>query len=299
MPKLELLGTIPFRDLEKTFRNATFRGLYDKKGNVRAPYTNASFSLVKVHPPKSLGGMPEVRGKGHRAPLFTPQPTIYENQTNIMKEVDRFLLSHGKKLSNLREAVEYSWQDRGEFHILPPIIEKHSYKLKDGFIDLDHMRTRFKDAYVKDARGNLHHLGATHLKNFYIDEVSKVPHYDIFNSNAPIINYGLGLDGMFDFYIICDGSHRLDYILERVKQPMTALLVEAKSPRTPLYPYYAFPVPFRPTIRLSSKKSERMYHKLERDKIHLLNDFICKVLHYNWEDAGLKVSKLRSNVEIY
>ena len=42
-----------------------------------------------------------------------------------------------------------------------------------------------------------------------------------------------------------------------------------------------------------------MYHKLERDKIHLFNDFIKKILHYDWEAGGLKVSKLRSNVDIY
>ena len=185
------------------------------------------------------------------------------------------------------------------FHILPPIIEKHTFQLKDGYLDLMWLLKQFKGLAIKDAQGKLHTLSKRFLRNFYIDEVSKIDHLDIFNSNVPILNYGLGHDGAFTFYIVCDGAHRLDYVLEKIKQPMTVLLVEPTKKNEYLFPYYAFPVPFRPSIRLSSKKSEKMYHKLERDKIHLLNDFIKKSLHYDWEAGGLKVSKLRSNVEIY
>ncbi len=125
--------------------------------------------------------------------------------------------------------------------------------------------------------------------------MSTIDHLDIFNSNAPIINYGLGHDGEFTFYIICDGSHRIDYAIEHMREPVTVILVEASKKNEPLFPYYALPVSFKPMIRLSSKRSERMYHKLERDKIHLFNDFIKKFFHYDWRPAGLMVSKLRSN----
>ena len=232
-------------------------------------------------------------------PLFTPQPTIYENQSKILEEGDKFLLAHNMKMSELRHAIEYSWKGRGDFHILPPIIEKHTYQLKDGYLDIVWLLKRFKGLYVKDAIGRLHPLSNRSLRAFYIDEVSKIDHFDIFNSNVPILNYGLGHDGEFTFYIVCDGAHRLDYILEKIKKPITVLLVEPTKKNTHLYPYYAFPVPFRPSLRLSSKKSEKMFYRLERDKIHLLNDFIKKTLHYDWEAGGLKVSKLRSNVEIY
>ncbi len=279
-------------------RNITYRGVYTAKGAAVKPYIDAKFSLTTVYPQKSPGSSPEIKVKGKREALFTPQPTIYENQTQIMEEVDKFLLQHDLKMSELKGAVEYDWEGRGSFHILPPVIEKHSYDLKNGYLDLARLLKRFKGLYVKDAAGNLHSLSERNLRGFYIDEVSSIDHLDIFNSNVPIINYGLGHDGIFTFYIICDGSHRLDYVLEKIKQPMNVLLIEPAPGKT-LYPYYALPVPFRPSLRLSSKKSEKMYHRLERDKIHLFNDFIRKVLHYDWESAGLKVSKLRSNVEIY
>ena len=208
------------------------------------------------------------------------------------------MLAHDIQMSKLCQMVEYSWEGRGDFHILPPVVEKHTYHLKNGYLDLPHLLRRFKRLYVKDAIGKLHALADRYLNSFCIDEVSKLEHLDIFNSNAPIINYGLGHDGEFTFYIVCDGAHRLDYVLEKVKKPINVLLVEPAEKKF-LYPYYAFPVPFRPSIRLSSKKSEKMYHRLERDKIHLFNDFIKKTLHYDWEAGGLKVSKLRSNVEIY
>ncbi|HLC32414.1 MAG TPA: hypothetical protein VJJ82_01170, partial [Candidatus Nanoarchaeia archaeon] len=60
---------------------------------------------------------------------------------------------------------------------------------------------------------------------------------------------------------------------------------------------YALPMPFRPTTRLTSKDAEKMYPRLERDKIHLFNDFMKKVLHYDWR--GLYVSGLRSQTNIF
>lgn len=287
------------KSMEDMLRRITFRGVYDARGANVLPYKNARFSITTIYPQSSPGTSPEIKIGRRREPLFTPQPTIYENQTKILEEVDEFLLLHNMKMSELRGAVEYSWEGRGEFHILPPVIEKHTYRLKNGYLDLPHFLKRFKGLYIKDANNNMHRLSDRHLNSFYIDEVSKIDHLDIFNSNVPIINYGLGHDGEFTFYIVCDGAHRLDYVLEKIKFPTTALLVEPAKKGETLYPYYAFPVPFRPSIRLSSKKSEKMYHRLERDKIHLLNDFIKKTLHYDWEAGGLKVSKLRSNVEIF
>lgn len=284
---------------EKMLRDITFRGIYDKKGRPVRPYEHAKFSITTVYPQSSPGGSPEIKIGKRREPLFTPQPTIYENQTKILEEVDDFLLAHDMRMSELRGAVEYFWEGRGDYHILPPVVEKHTLHLKNGYVDLPKLLKRFSGLCVKDARGNLHCLSDRYLTSFYIDEVSKIEHLDIFNSNVPILNYGLGHDGDFTFYIVCDGSHRLDLILEKVKKPMNVLLVEHQESKKHLYPYYAFPVPFRPSLRLSSKLSEKMYHRLERDKIHLLNEFLKKTLHYNWETGGLHVSKLRTNVEIY
>ncbi|HCR52188.1 TPA: hypothetical protein DIV48_00895 [Candidatus Kaiserbacteria bacterium] len=299
MDAITLTRVYSLKSMEDMLRHITFRGAYNVRGSHVFPYQHAKFSLTTVYPQSSPGTSPEVKIGRRREPLFTPQPTIYENQTKILEEVDEFLLGHDMKMSELKHAVEYAWEGRGEFHILPPVIEKHTYRLKNGYLDLAHLLKRFKGVYVKDAIGKLHPLSSRNLRSFYIDEVSKMDHLDIFNSNVPIINYGLGHDGEFTFYIVCDGAHRLDYVLEKIKRPITALLVEPAKKGSTLYPYYAFPVPFRPTLRLSSKKSEKMYHRLERDKIHLLNDFIKKTLHYDWEAGGLKVSKLRTNVEIF
>lgn len=299
MERITLKEIIPIKDLEKNLQQTTFRGMYTEDGQQIRPYKNAKFSLVKVYPQKKAGSSPEISIKGKREPLFTPQPTIYENQTKIMEEVDKFLLKNNMTMSTLRSAVGYDWEGRGSFHVLPPIIEKHVFDLKNGYLDLEKLNKRFKNAYVRDARGNFHHLADRTFSSFYIDEVSKINHLDVFNSNVPILNYGHNQNGKFIFYIICDGSHRIDYILEKIGIPINAILVEPTNEKKPLHPYYALPVPFRPIIRLSSKKSEKMYHKLERDKIHLLNDFICKSLHYDWEAGGLNVSKLRNNVEIH
>lgn len=294
--KLALKGITKTGDLEENLRKIIFRGLYNEKGENKRPYKDASFRLTKVYPPKSMSSCPEIKINGATEDLFTPQPTIYQNQLEIIEIVDNFLRSKGLKLNELESAVEYSWEDRGDFHMLPPVVEKHTYDLDDGFLDLDKLIERFSDSYVKDARGSLHALSSRYLNSFFIDEISKINYLDIFNSNASIINYGLRYKGKQDFYIICDGAHRVDYSLEKLNEPITVILVE---PKESLIPYYAFPVPFRPAIRLSSKQSEKMYPRLERDKIHLLNDFINKVLHYDWGAGGLNVGKLRSNKEIY
>ncbi len=299
MHSLKLEKIIPFKELEKMMQNIVFRGLYASNGEKVKPYRNATFRLAKVYPPKHIGMPAEIQvGKG-REPLFTPQPTIYQNQIEIMAEVDRFLKKQKMSITDLKGAVEYTWKDRGVYHVLPPIIERHTYELQNGFMDLDKLSKRFSGTYARDAQSNMHHLGNMELHNFFIDEVSKIAHLPTFNSNAPIINYGLPYTGPHSFHIICDGAHRLDYALETLNKPITVIVVEAKDKRQPLIPYYAFPTPLRPTIRLSSKKAEKMFYRLERDKIHLLNDFLKKILHYDWETVGLMVSKLRSNVEIY
>lgn len=295
-PQLSLKNRINTKDLEDNLRKIIFRGLYDSNGNNLRPYQDVDFRVTKVYPSKSISSCPEIEINGRSEHLFTPQPTIYQNQIEIIEIVDHFLSSHGLRINELEDAVEYNWADRGDFHMLPPIIEKHAYDLKDGFFDLDKLIERFSGSFVKDAKGNLHSLAKRYLNSFFVDEISKIDYLDIFNSNASLINYGLQYNGKQDFYIICDGAHRIDYALEKLNNPISVILVE---PRENLIPYYAFPVTFRPAIRLSSKQSEKMYPCLERDKIHLLNDFINKTLHYDWLVGGLNVSKLRSNKEIY
>ena len=294
---LSLQTTTSFADLEKILRKIRFRGLYNKKGGPLYPYKQADFLIATVYPQKHMGTSPMIKSGDIKRPLFSPQPTIYQNQLEIMGVLDRFLKKEGYAINELKKAIAYEWKGRGEYHVLPPIVEKHTYDLKNGFFDLDKLSKRFKNSYVKDAKGNLHDLSERYLNNFYIDEVSKIDHLDIFHSNASLINYGVQYSGKHDFYIVCDGSHRIDYALEILNKPVSVILVDTK--KMPLKPYYAFPVPFRPTIRLSSKRSEKMYPKLERDKIHLFNDFIKKILHYDWQTAGLNVSSLRSKQEIY
>jgi hypothetical protein len=293
--KLTLNKIIPLRELKNTLRDVQFRGIYNSKGSRLYPYKNAVFTLATVYPSKTIGLSPTISIGKKKFELFSPQPTIYQNQLEIIKTVDTFLKNSGYALNTLEHGIEYEWADRGVFHILPPIIEKHTYYLQNGFFDLDRLISRFRNCYTKDARGNLHDLSKRYLKSFFIDEVSHLKHLDIFHSNAPLINYGLGYTGNHNFYIVCDGIHRLDYALEVLQKPIRILVVENKN--KPLMPYYAFPTPFCPTIRLSSKRSERMYPRLERDKIHLFNDFIKKIPHYDW--GTLNVSSLRTQTEFY
>ncbi len=292
--KITLQKKVNFDDLTDRLRRIIFRGLYNKKNENLKPYKKAKFSQAKVFPAKAMGQSPIIITNNSEQILFSPQPTIYQNQTEIIKIVDKFLTKEKMRVNQLKGAIEYEWEGRGVFHMLPPIIEKHTYYLKNGFIDLSKLSQRFKNFYVKDANDNLHHLADRYLNNYFIDEVSSIHSLDVFHSNAPIINYGIQHTGYFDFYIICDGMHRIDYSIEHLNEPIDVLLVE--SGETPLIPYYAFPVPFHPTVRLSSKQSEKMYPRLERDKIHLLNDFLKKTLHYDWTPADLNVSKLRTNI---
>ncbi|MBP6085218.1 hypothetical protein KA517_03200 [Candidatus Gracilibacteria bacterium] len=295
-------------DLEKLYQSLTqitFAGIYDKDGGPLYPYKKVKFSLAEVYPPTSVGAPPKIIVKSQEPGLFedkqefnlfTSQPTVYQNQLEIMAIVDKFLAKHNFKINRLSQAIAYDWEGKGSFHILPPIIEKHSFDLDNGYINLEKLSTRFQGTYIRDARQQLHHLGSRYLNGYFIDEVSKINHLDIFHSHAPIINYGLHKTGKFEFHVICDGSHRIDYALETLQEPITVLLVEGIED---LLPYYAFPVSFSPTMRLSSKQSEKMYVRLERDKIHLLHDLINKVLRYDWTKGNLSVSKLRSNKDIY
>ncbi|MCC7004380.1 hypothetical protein IT397_00450 [Candidatus Nomurabacteria bacterium] len=292
--KIKLLSKIDFKTLTETMRKIFFRGVYNNEGKKINPYKKVKFRMAKVVPPKGMCETPEIIVDGKTYPLFSPQPTIYLNQIEIVKTVDKFLKKEGMSVNNLKGAVEYHWEGRDTYHMIPPIVEKHTYYLKDGFIDLDKLKERFNSFCVKDAKENLHKISDRYLKDFYIDEVSAIKHLDIFHSNAPIINYGIRYTGKFDFYIVCDGSHRIDYAIEHLNKPIDVILVEG-SEKHPIVPYYAFPMPFRPTIRLSSKRSEKMYPRLERDKVHLLNDFLKKVLHYDWTPTNLNISRLRSN----
>lgn len=296
---IEFIKRIDETELISMLKNIEFRGLYDSEGNKIRPYKNAKFSLVKVWPPTHPTSFPQVMHNLRPHPLFTAQPTIYKTITNIMSEVDGFLKSIGKNIYDLGfEGIEYMWKERGMFHILPPVIEKHSYPLVKGIFDLKKLSETLKGAYVKDAKGNLHEISNGALRDYFIDQEDKINYLEVFNHNAELINYGMRFTGNNEFYIICDGSHRMDYALEILDQPITAILVEPEE-GTELYPYYAFPLPFRPATRLTSKEAEQKYPKLERDKIHLLNDFIKKVLHYEWGKGGLSVSKLRGKAKIH
>lgn len=295
--KIELKRTIPFEELTNILKRVEFRGLYNAEGAKIKPYKKAKFSIVKLYPAGGLGESPTLKTESGRALLYSPQPTIYQNQLEIIRTVDKALSGMDMRVNKLKFGIEYDWEGRGTYHMLPPIIERHTYHLRNGFIDLDRLIKAFDNFYVKDAKENLHRIADRYLKDFYIDEVSSIRHLDVFHSNAPLLNYGIQQNDKHHFHIICDGMHRIDYSLEHLHEPATAILVEPTT--APLIPYYAFPMPYHPTIRLSSKLSEKMYPRLERDKVHLFNDFLKKTLHYDWSPAGLNVSKLRSNVEIY
>jgi len=295
--KISLVGTLNLDELKDVFKKVIYRGVYNDRGYHLKPYDKARFSFVKVLPAKSISSAPTIVIGKEKKELFSPQPTIYKNQIEVVKTVDEFLKQKGMRVNKMNGAIEYNWEGRGMYHMLPPIIEKHSIELKNGYFDLDKLCKVFKGVHVKDAQGNLHHLGDRYLKNYYIDEVSCIKHMDIFHSNASLINYGLSLNGKFDFYIVCDGMHRIDYSIEQLNEPINAILAESSNSH--LLPYYAFPMPYRPTIRISSKQAEKMYPRIERDKVHLFNDFINKVLHYDWSPTNLNISRLRSNTNIF
>lgn len=293
--KIILKKSLDEGELTSCLRNIEFRGLYDSNGQNLRPYVNAKFSLGTVYPPKKPTYLPNLKTNGISTPLFTAQPTVYETQINMLFNVERFLKSLGKRINTLEfECLNYDWEGRGEFHILPPIVEKHNYHLKEGFFDLDKFMEVFKDTYVRDACGNLHSPSEKVLRGFFVDSKTSVPFLDTFNSNVPLINYGLNFNGEYDFHIVCDGSHRIDLAIEHLNEPINVILAESD-----LIPYYALPMPFRPVTRLSSKAAEIIHPRLEKDKIHLFNDLIKKVLHYNWEAGGLHVSELRGKQKIF
>jgi len=293
--KITLIDTMGLDELAERLKKIEFRGLYNERGHAALPYKYATFSLAKVYPSCILGESPTIKlADKEKHPLFSPQPTIYLNQLDIIETVDSFLKKNGMKVSKLTGAVQYNWEGRGNFHMLPPIVEKHTYDMKDGFIDFKKLLKKFGNLYVKDSKDNMHKISERYLESFYIDEVSSVREMDALHHNSHLLNYGSRFSGKVDFYIVCDGSHRIDYSTEKLNEPINVIVV--KPGKYDLVPYYAFPVPFYPTIRLSSKQAEKMYPRLERDKIHLLNDFLKKTLHYDWTKAELNVSRLRSNI---
>lgn len=295
--RIVLNRVMPFEELVAAMRNIEFRGLYREDGTRVRPYEKAKFSLATVKPSTGLCVSPTVETGSGSHPLFSPQPTIYQNQTQIIRTVDESMRQHNIRVHKLESAIHYTWEGRGDFHMLPPVIERHAYTLDRGFIDLHHLIHVFKHLYVKDAQERLHRITDRYLREYFIDEVSAVRDLDVFHSNAPLINYGQQWSGVHPFHIVCDGMHRIDYAVEALNEPVNVILVEPEEGS--LIPYYAFPMPYHPTIRLSSKLSEKMYPRLERDKVHLFNDFLKKVLHYDWSPAGFNISKLRSNAEIF
>jgi len=294
---LVLLDIMPKDMFFNLLRRIEYRGAYDAAGGPVLPYSDAQFSLAKIYPRKNEKSLPTIRHGGKEHILYTSQPTIYDNQIAILDQVEKFLNKHKLTLGSLgMDCAHYAWPGRGIFHISSPIIEKHAFVFKKGFLDLDAMARKFQGRYTKDANGNLHHLADRILRDFYIDELSSIRFMDIFHDNVEIINYGSKLNGEVNFYVICDGVHRVDYSLEYKQRPTDAIVVESKKE---MLPYYALPRLFHPLIRLTSKEAERKFNSLDIDKIHLLNNFIRKVLHYNWEKAGLSISKLRSNYESF
>lgn len=293
---ITFLRRLDQEEVSQRLQNVVFRGVYGEDGSPLKPYSKAKFSLATVHPPLYPTSFPQIYNDLHPNPLFTSQPTIYNDQLAIIEKVDQFLQTIDKHVFSLEfEGIEYNWEGKGKFHVLPPIVEKHTYPLTRGSFDLKKMAQRFQGAFVRDAKGNMHELSKSVLRDFFVDAESKAPYLNVFNHNAELLNYGLQFTGPHTFYVICDGSHRLDYAIEKLNKPINVILVEGES----LLPYYAFPVPFRPTTRLTSKDAERMYPRIERDKIHLLNDLIKKVLHYNWEEGDLSVSSLRQKTRIH
>lgn len=295
--KLRIVSVVPMDELMKRLSNIVFRGVYDADGNSIKPYSDIQFTLETIYPPETAAALPQVSIGYSKLPLYTSQPTLYDVQSQVIKTLYEFLKKEGHDLFNLDCLIEYEWEGRGKFHVMPPIVERHVYALEGGFFDLDAIAKRFKGFYVKDARHSTHELSEQMMSDFYIDDISRIPSMHVFNPNIEIMNYGLSSYGEWKVNVICDGSHRVDYALEYMNKPIRALVIEGRN--QPLAPYYAMPVPFRPSIRLSSKRSEVIYPELARDKVHLLNSYISKVLHYDWEVAGLNISSLRLKKDIY
>lgn len=295
--EISLLETISNKELVSLLRKIKCRGIYNNSGLAYEPYKQVNFKTGVVYPSQFFGDYPKLKIKSDKNVynLFTSQPNIYLNQLEILAQVDAFLKTQNKSINRLKfEGYKYNWEGRGVYHILPPIIEKHTFRFDKGYLDINYLSERFSGVYIKDAVDKAHELKKRFLKNYHIDEVSAIRQMDIYNDNVNIINYGTTKTGEYDFYVVCDGSHRIDYSLEILNEPINVIVVEDIS-----IPYYALPRPFFPMVRISSKVAENMYNRLDIDKIHLLNNFIKKVLHYDWEAADLYVSKLRSNMNGY
>ena len=223
--EISFLRRLGMEEITNSLRKLTFRGLYDENGIPLKPYSNATFSMSKVHPPIYPTSFPQIYHNLVPNPLFTSQPTIYKDQLDIIREVDDFLKGIDKRIYSLGfEGIQYEWKGRGTYHVLPPIVEKHTYPLSKGTFDLKKILAQFKGTYVKDANGNLHDISKRTLRDYYVDNESKVSYLDVFNHNAELLNYGMQFDGPFTFYVVCDGSHRIDYAIESLNQPINVLL---------------------------------------------------------------------------
>lgn len=296
---IRYVESLSFNELTERLRHITFRGVYDNSGNEIQPYANAKFTMAEVCPAASSHQNPTIKSGNGNESLFSPQPTIYENQTQIIRTVSHFLQNQGFSINELTEAISYDWRGRGRFAIMPPVVERQSFDFENGFIDLSSLSEAFQGCFVRDANGRLHELGARYLENYYVDEVSAVQSLDIFNPNLSNLNYGAQYEGESRMNIICDGAHRIDYALEHLREPISVILVEPYDNESPLIPYYALPTTPTPKITLSSKQEEKLYPNLAYDKVHLLNDILRKTLHYDWSATGLNVSTLRDRSGVY
>lgn len=285
---------LTFDETVAKLRQIEFRGVVDENGQPVRPYENAKFSLVTVYPSARRDQPPTVSIGANDEALWTPQPTIYDNQTQIIERVSTFLAENGKDIFRLSGAVDYHWEGRGDYTILPPLVEMQQLPLQEGTIDLDAFVQRFDGLFLPDAQGTLHDMSTRYLDDFHVDEVSSARSFDILDANMGLLNYGRRVTDAWNYTIICDGAHRIDFGVEINGVPIQVILVGPASNEKPLRPYYALPMPFHPTTRLSSKKAEALYPTLALDKVHILADLIRKVLHYKWTQAGLNVSSLRS-----
>lgn len=289
---ITLLNIFTWDILKENFSKIAYKGVFDKDWKSINPYKNVKYSMGKIYPIDEVGKNPILEFNGKKERLFTPQPTIYTNQLKVFDEVELFLSKMWKSITNLwMEFIEYSWEWRWIYHMLPPIVEKFEIDFKNWFIDRDAMIKRFEWVYIKDYIWTLHHLWDRYLKNFHIDEEYTIKLVDVFNDNLKLINYWTNFNWKNTFYVICDWSHRVDFALEILQKPINAMIIEWVE-----LPYYALPQWFFPMTRISSKLAETAHWHLYIDKIHLLNDYIKKCLHYDWDAWNLKVSKLRSNL---
>ena len=89
--KITLIKTIPFDELYQILKEIEFRGLYNTEGQKIKPYKKAKFSTAIIYPSTTIGNSPTIKIDSKKEILFSPQPTIYANQTDIIRTVDSFL----------------------------------------------------------------------------------------------------------------------------------------------------------------------------------------------------------------